>query len=222
LVNGGRILQQFGLSGTYYASFGLMRQHTPTGEIFGPDDLPELWKGRHELGCHTFDHCPAWDTPPEVFAASVESNARAFAALAPGSRFETLSYPITWPRPRTKKLIQSRFLACRGGGQRHNLARVDLNYLSAFFIEQSDADGIKRILRQTVQENGWLILATHDVCENPTRFGCTMELFSRVVKEAVAFGADVLPVSKALACQIGAVNHTGGRDRAPNVMNRNA
>src|SRR6058998_1215474 len=42
LFNGGGILERLGLAGTYYASLGLMKQMTPTGEIFQPDDLQRL------------------------------------------------------------------------------------------------------------------------------------------------------------------------------------
>ena len=44
---------------------------------------------------------------------------------------------------------------------------------------------------------GWLILATHDVSETPTRYGCTPRFFEQVAHLALESGADVLPVSRA-------------------------
>ncbi len=41
---------------------------------------------------------------------------------------------------------------------------------------------------------GWLVFATHDVSESPTRFGCTPALFERIVDYAEKSGAHVLPV----------------------------
>ncbi|HEY4661743.1 MAG TPA: polysaccharide deacetylase family protein, partial [Terriglobales bacterium] len=181
LINGGAILRQYGFSGTYYASFGLMGQqnsHNSTGEIFRPEDLQELIRQGHELACHTFDHCDSWETMPAEFEASILRNRRAAAQHAPTATLKTFSYPITWPRPATKRRIASLFECARGGGQTFNVGVVDLNYLKAFFIEQSrdDFDAIKHVIDDNTQARGWLIFATHDVCDNPTRFGCAPAL----------------------------------------------
>ena len=74
LLNGGRILHDRGLAGTYYASLGLMGRTAPTGEIFKREDLEELIRQGHELGCHTFDHCDSWETAPAEFEASILRN----------------------------------------------------------------------------------------------------------------------------------------------------
>src|SRR5437773_2236461 len=44
----------------------------------------------------------------------------------------------------------------------------------------------------------WLIFATHDICENPSPFGCTAEFFENIVKCAIDSGARTLPVFQAL------------------------
>jgi peptidoglycan/xylan/chitin deacetylase (PgdA/CDA1 family) len=199
LVTGGGILERAGLAGTYYAALGLMRQQTPSGEIFHPEDIAGLLERGHELGCHTFDHCPAWDTAPAAFEASVIHNAAALRQLAPAARFRTHSYPISWPRPTSKRKLARLFDCCRGGGQRFNAGTVDRNYLAAFFIEQSRSrpEAIREMIAENRRAHGWLILATHDVGANPTPFGCTPELLARIVEWAVESGSRILPVSKA-------------------------
>ena len=196
-TNGGAILSQYGFSGTYYASFGLMGQQKSTGEMFQRADLQELVRQGHELACHTFDHCDSWETTPAVFEASILKNRRAAAQLVPTVSLKSFSYPITWPRPATKRRIASLFECARGGGQTFNVGMVDLNYLKAFFIEQSrdDFDAVKHIIDDNTEAMGWLIFATHDVSDNPTRFGCTPGLFERIVDYAQKSGARVLPVS---------------------------
>jgi peptidoglycan/xylan/chitin deacetylase (PgdA/CDA1 family) len=195
----GPILEQAGARGTYYASLGLMRQTTATGEIFEAGDLARLLERGHELGCHTFDHCPAWDTQPRAFEASVLRNAEAVRQLAPRAELRTHSYPINSPRPGSKRRLARRFDCIRGGGQTFNIGTVDLNYLSAFFLEQSRDH--PELIRQTIEANrnagGWLIFATHDVCEQPTRFGCTPALFEQTVRWAAESGARILPVARA-------------------------
>jgi len=195
----GPILKEHGIRATYYASFGLMGQDSPTGRIFLGEDLDLLLAEHHELGCHTFDHCHAWDTPPSVFEKSVVRNREALLEQVPGGAFKTLSYPLSGPRPATKVALSSHFSCCRGGGQTFNEGSIDLNHLRGFFIEQNlgDPDSIREIIERTCQACGWLILATHDVCEQPTRFGCPPNLFADIVGCAARSGASILPVGSA-------------------------
>ena len=81
LFTGGAILERYGARGTYYASFGLMDQITPTGKIFRGRDVSLLLQHGHELGCHTFAHCHAYETSPEAFERSILENARALESL---------------------------------------------------------------------------------------------------------------------------------------------
>jgi peptidoglycan/xylan/chitin deacetylase (PgdA/CDA1 family) len=200
LLEGGKILNSFGLAGTYYASFGLMGQVAPTGEIFVEDDLKLLTEQGHELGCHTFSHSHSWDTGTAAFERSVEENRLALKRAMPGLKFKTFSYPISPPRPRTKIRIGRRFLACRGGGQVSNIAAADLNHLRAFFLEKSrdNMQAIQDVIDDNRRRRGWLIFAAHDISETPTRFGCTPRQFEAVVRYAVASGALIAPVDKAL------------------------
>jgi len=197
---GGSILEEFGAVGTYYASFGLMEKITPTGKIFRSSDVPTLLERGHELGCHTFEHCPAWETSSEAFEASCIRNQAALASLKPRATFPTLSYPISCPRPLTKRKMEKYFRACRGGGQTHNRRTPDLNYLSSFFLEQSrdDFDTVRRAIDAAREQQAWLIFSTHDVCDSPTRYGIQPKFFEQVVRYTVDSGLTALTMSAAL------------------------
>jgi peptidoglycan/xylan/chitin deacetylase (PgdA/CDA1 family) len=200
LFTGGAILEHYDVAGTYYASLGLMGQIAPTGEIFHPADLALVFERGHDAGCHTFAHCHAYDTPSRDFELSILENQRALKSLAPEAKFRTLSYPIGCPRPGTKRRCAKYFAGCRAGGQTWNAGLIDLNNLNAFFLEQSrdDPNAIKATIDANVRAGGWLIFATHDVCDNPTRYGCTPALFGDIVGYAVTSGTAVVPVSEAL------------------------
>ena len=200
LHRGGAILREHGFAATYYASFGLMGRVTATGEIFSRHDFEEFVRQQHELGCHTFDHCDSWDTSPADFEGSIIRNQQRIAQELPGLKLSSLSYPISYPRPETKRRTAKHYQCARGAGQTFNRGLTDLNYLKAFFLEQSrdDWEAIQRMIDLNSQQSGWLIFATHDVCDSPTRFGCTPRLFLRVVEYAARSGAAVLPVSLAL------------------------
>ena len=200
LFAGGAILNRFHISGTYYASLGLVGQEGPTGRIFVPTELRELLRQGHELGCHTFSHCHSWDTPTPVFERSIMENRRALAELAPGAEFRSLAYPISLPRPRTKARVAEYFPCSRGGGQTFNTGTTDLNQLSAFFLEKSRDrfQNVADVIDRNAEARGWLILATHDVSADPTPFGCTPGFFGEVVRYAIGSGARILPVAEAL------------------------
>jgi len=200
LLTGGAILKRFGLAGTYYASFGLMGKTAPSGPIFVPEDLKALVEEGHELGCHTFDHCHAWDTKPGVFEDSIIENRLALSKLFPGASFRTFSYPISPPRPQIKQKTAEHFVCSRGGSQTFNVGRADLNYLCAYFMEKSrdNPEALKNLIEQNRRARGWLIFATHDISEDPTPFGCTPDFFEDIVQCAVNSGARILPVVQAL------------------------
>jgi peptidoglycan/xylan/chitin deacetylase (PgdA/CDA1 family) len=201
VLTGGAILNRFGLIGTYYASFGLMGKQAPTGDIFLAEDLGVLRQQGHELGCHTFSHCHSWETSTEEFEREILRNDGALKAFIPGMSFRTLSYPISPPRPQTKRRAAEHFLCCRGGGQAFIAGAGDLNYLSSFFLEKSrdNFQAVADLIESNRRSRGWLVLSTHDVDDHPTPYGCTPKFFEAVVRRVVESGATVLPV--AAACE---------------------
>src|SRR5580692_2797537 len=194
LLIGGAILNRFGLVGTYYASLGLLGRETPTGRMFDAGDLTMLLERGHELGCHTFSHCDSWDTGTVAFEKSIIENRAALNRLIPGTEFKSFSYPISLPRPQTKRNIADHFLCCRAGGQALNEGKADLNQLAAFFLEKSrdDIQAIKALIDHNREVRGWLIFATHDISDDPTPYGCTPGFFEEVVQYAVSSGARIL------------------------------
>ncbi len=196
---GGEILRRFGVRGTYYAAFGLMGKTTPNWKMFSAEDARCLLEAGHELGCHTFDHCHAWQTEPAEFEASILRNRKTLQETVPGASFGSLSYPKSHPRPLNKNAAGKYFQCCRGGSRRPNLGTIDLNALGARFIEQyRDTPGIlKELIDKNCHDRGWLIFATHDISKTPSRFGSTPESFEDIVRYAVCSGAKVLPVIEA-------------------------
>jgi hypothetical protein len=197
---GGRILEDLGVTATYYISLGLMGTTAPTGQIAGREDLPALLSAGHELGCHTFDHCHAWETDARTLARSLDRNQEEIKKLVPTLVFETMSYPISAPHPAVKREAGRRFAGCRGGGQVFNIGVLDRNHLQAFFLEKSQGrlKPVQSIIDQNRRAKGWLIFATHDIDEHPTPYGCTPAFFRATVECAVKSGAVVLPVAETL------------------------
>ena len=192
-----------------------MDKDIPAGRAFSKADLSQAVADGHELGCHTFAHCDSWETKPEVFDCSVSENARVLAELLPGVLFKSLSYPIAWPRPETKRLVGKRFSCCRGGGQAFNAVTTDLNLLKSFFLEKcrDNPEEVKAVIEDNRKACGWLIFSTHDIHETPTAYGCSPSFFETVVKWSVDSGAQILTVAKALE----AIRFTAGEPTAQPV-----
>jgi peptidoglycan/xylan/chitin deacetylase (PgdA/CDA1 family) len=202
LTVAGELLRRANVSGTYYTSFGLMGQRGPTGQIFFARDLELIEKGKHEIGCHTFDHCHAWNTSPQEYLASVKKNSLFLKTLLPTyQKLTTHSYPISFPRLTTKKLLADHFRSIRGGGQEANIGNIDLNNIKSFFIEQaiSNPKQIKTVIDHNSQSIGWLIFSTHDVDPNHTRYGCSINLFEQILNWSIASGSEIVTMNTATA-----------------------
>lgn len=204
---GGDILLRHGVAGTYYVSLGLLDQESPAGRICSAEHVVEALEQGHELGCHTFHHCDAWETDSHTFDESILANGAALKQIVPEAKFLTLSYPISTPRPSTKRGMGRHFAGCRGGGQGLNAMKLDLNYFRAFFLERAknSPDAIWEIINRNRMESGWLIFATHDVSLQPTQYGCTPDFFKEVLKRSIDSGATILPVAKALPIVCGQI-----------------
>lgn len=211
-LEAGSILSRNGVRGTYYASLGLMGKQSPMGAMFEAADLKELLDLGHELGCHTFGHCHSLNTPPDMYGRAIVENQTALTELLPGIKFQTFAYPYSAPSVSVKRVAGGHFLCCRGGGlrpgryfaraggQTFNSGVTDLNLLCAVFLEKSgnNPEAIKSLIDQNSRARGWLVLATHDVRESPSPFGCTPHFFEQVVQWALESGAQILPVVEAL------------------------
>ena len=196
----GGILKSHGASATFFVSLGLLGSQTEVGTIATSDDLLRAVKEGDELGCHTFDHWDSWQTTKKKFIESVVKNKQALVSILPGYKFRTFAYPKTGALSPIKLQIEKYFDCCRGGGQRPNTGRADLNLLKAYFLDRrikADIDEVKGMIDLNTSLKGWLIFVTHDVRDDPSPYGCLPKFFGEVVKYAARSDALLLPVGEA-------------------------
>jgi peptidoglycan/xylan/chitin deacetylase (PgdA/CDA1 family) len=208
LTEGGRILGRHGIRGTYFLSMQLLGGPSPSGPIASSDDVKRLIAEGHELGCHTYEHLDGRHSSAEAFERSIQANRAALEGLAPGVGFGVFAYPLDGPTLSIKRAVGRHFVSCRGGGQTFNAGLVDLNLLKAYFLDwrnRASLDSVRRVIERNAAERGWLILATHDVADNPSKYGCETDYFEDVVRLCVESGARVVPMTKACE-EIGVVS----------------
>jgi peptidoglycan/xylan/chitin deacetylase (PgdA/CDA1 family) len=197
---GGRILQESGLRGTYYAALGLMAKTTLVGRMFDRPDLDAVASEGHELACHTFDHPLCCDLTSAEFLANCEANRTRAVEILNGYVLRNFSFPegvVTWS---AKAALTSCYETCRTIEPGINVDPIDIGYLRANAVYSSI--GLRRpksLIDQNRLQNGWLILYTHDVSAAPSPYGCTPDEFLEIVRFAVDSGAEIVPVAEAFA-----------------------
>lgn len=200
-AEGGRILNKYDVRGTYFVSLRLLGTSGVSGPIASSAHLADLVKQGHELGCHTFDHIDGVQSTVTRFEESIEKNRLALAAHVPGIEFKTFAYPLNGPTLPIKRAIGNRFVGCRGGGQTFNSRVIDLNLLKAYFLDfrsRDDLRAISAVIDANAATRGWLIFATHDICDEPSKYGCSSSVLEQAVRLSLDSGAQVLPVKHVL------------------------
>jgi peptidoglycan/xylan/chitin deacetylase (PgdA/CDA1 family) len=196
-TTGGRILEDAGVRGTYYAALGNFDD--PARTAYCPEDLAALLRDGHELGCHTYGHVDCSRTHVREVVADVERNARAVRA-ALGEHLVNFAYPAGTVAGPVKARLGRTFATCRGNEQGVNRGRVDLAQLRAngLYSNERTLEWAQALINDVSRDGGWLIFYTHDVVEAPSPFGCTPTQLSSVVGAALSSDCRVMPVRSAV------------------------
>jgi peptidoglycan/xylan/chitin deacetylase (PgdA/CDA1 family) len=201
---GGAILKKYGASGTFYASVGLMDTVNGLGLHFSADDLQSLLRDGHELGSHTFSHLSCRSTSLRSFEANAIRGKEAVERVTGTRDAHQFSYPYGHVTLLAKKKIGAGVSSCRGIVPGINKSPVDLNLLRAnrLYSWSFDLGSIDQLLRANEQNRGWVIFYTHDISDNPSRFGCRPSEFESVVKLTVETRASILSVGQAISSSL--------------------
>lgn len=196
---GGSILNTFGARGTYYAALGLMNTYNDLGDQFRQGDVDSLLSDGHELGCHTFSHSSCRSSPLKTFEADVLKGRDAIQEMT-GREATNFAYPYGHVTARLKKKIGMQMKSCRGIYGGINSSRADLNLLRAnsLYGDINRLPEAEALLSRCGRQRSWLIFYTHDVCKNPSPFGCTPALLERCVVLALEKGFKLVTVGKML------------------------
>ncbi len=199
LLNGGAALGAVGAAGTFFVSAGAVKGEDADTFMWGDDLLAALEEG-HELGCHTASHVSVRCLKMSELERDLEENAGAAREISPDIAFTSFAYPFGEVSIRAKSLIGNRFGVARGIRPGLNGRWVDLAELRAIGLrsETFDAKAVARLARAAVRRRSWLVFFTHDVCTNPSKWGCTPTQFQEVLDIVRTAGIAILPLKAAL------------------------
>ncbi len=195
---GAAILEAAGARGTWYVCAGLFDQPGDMGRYANRDEVARLAEAGHEIACHTHSHLDCGIADEAAIGADADRNADELAGFAPRPRH--FAYPYGEVSPQAKKALKGRYGSLRAVHSGMVVSGSDLNQLPAVGIEGEDGEAeAMRWIDRAVANNAWVILYTHDVRDDPSKYGCTPAALERLVAHAKARGAAIRTVGEVLS-----------------------
>ena len=202
-TSGARFLEAHKARGTFYISGGLVGTTvSPDWASVDAEDIVDLHRQGHEIGCHTFSHQRACDLSAESLAAEIADNQRYLCSLDPSIKVRNFAYPFGYGSFVRKIQLRTAFQSCRSIMPGVNRGTVDLQFLRALpLIDRCiDHDEIGRAFDEVQSTNGWLIFYSHDVADEPSPYGCSPTLMNHALEAAARRKIPVLNMAEALLC----------------------
>ncbi|MES2194648.1 MAG: polysaccharide deacetylase family protein [Pseudomonadota bacterium] len=201
-TTGAKLLEDHDARGTFYVSGGLVGTASSDWTTVDAQDIVDLHRHGHEIGCHTYSHTRACDLDAPSLAAEIAENRRYLRALDPTIKVENFAYPFGYGSFGRKGQLKQAFQTCRSIVPGVNSDTVDLQFLRATpLIDHGiDRDEIERAFDQAQTYNGWLIFYTHDVAIRPSVYGCSPDLLNHALEAASKRRIPVLNIAEALLC----------------------
>lgn len=197
---GASILERHGVRGTFYIAGGGCGAESPVGTLASPEQIGKLWSNGHEIGCHTFSHPEVPRISLGQLEKELEQNQAFLRKIDDAIVLRSFAYPYGEMSMRSKRRLEDRFESCRTVRPGINGGVADLGALRAWPLESAAVDRAKvaSLIAETVRTNGWLIFYSHDVAEQPSKYGVTPELLDWAVSSAKKAGCVVATIAGGL------------------------
>ena len=191
-----RVLERHGARGTYFVCAGTAGQAGHIGQMGDRADILHAQAQGHEIACHTYSHLDCGQAGARTASQDIARNGRTLEAWGL-PRPETFAYPYGDVGPRAKRMLAERFTLARAIHHGVIEGGVDLAQAPAVGIEGEAGEAVAlHWMNQAVRRKAWLILFTHGVADGPTPYGCTTNVFERLVAEAVARDFEIVTVAE--------------------------
>ena len=181
---------------TWYVSGSFEGKVTPEyGRMFEASDIQQLLQNGHDFGCHTYDHLDCKEASAEALAAQAERS-KNFLNKRGVHDIRSFAFPFGAVDLPTKRLMGQSKLALRGVKPGLNRGNVDLNMLIACCLQDNDGGTARALheLQSLQQQDGWLIIFTHDVRAKPSPWGVKPTVYANLLNAIEQSGAEVITV----------------------------
>jgi peptidoglycan/xylan/chitin deacetylase (PgdA/CDA1 family) len=197
---GAKILEKYDARGTFYTTGSFCGQVVDGVVQYRAEDLSALFSAGHEIGCHTFYHRRVSSLTRSMLIEDTTLNGAFIARHLPNVVMRTFAYPFGDVSFKGTFTLERIFDGCRSIESGLNKGVADLGRLRAIRLYNCaiNPEDICCLIHKAASPNSWLIFYTHDVSEEPSKFGCTPGLFEYAVMTAASVGVEILPVSDAI------------------------
>jgi len=205
-ATGAALLERYQARGTFYISGGGCGLMSPGGRLASAEQLKALYTAGHEIGCHTFSHAAVGAVSRNTLIDEVERNRIFLQGVHRDVGVRNFAYPygdLSFP---AKRCMAAYFDSCRSLRPGVNAGVIDLAALKSYELQNSSIgrQGILDIIAATVRQHGWLIFVSHDVDDQPSRFGTSPDLLEFTLFTAAAARCQIVSVGNALQILRGA------------------
>ena len=204
-TQGGPVLAKHGMRGTYYTAGGFCGRTVNDTVFYDEADLREIAAAGHEIACHGFAHQPTPTLTTDDLARDAARNTEFLKPFLGGEAPASYAFPYGRVSPRTKRFMAPRFTNLRGVHPGVNVGKVDLAQLNAVSLEKRcwDQNAIEAAINTVLKNNGWLVLYTHDVSDDPSPYGSTPQMLDWALSRVSASFIEVLPMRDAVKVALG-------------------
>jgi peptidoglycan/xylan/chitin deacetylase (PgdA/CDA1 family) len=198
-LNGAPLLEEQGLRGTFYIAPGICGTQDEHWRLISREQVAQLSRRGHEIGCHTYRHVPVQSMSPTELAAEDSRCQAALREICGDIPLVSFAFPFGNDGFVSKIVLQRRYTTCRGIRPGTNRGPVDYANLRVRELYDSSTEPaeIDRMFDNLMRRGGWMVLYTHDVTDHPSFIGCSPKLLAYAIKAAVSRGIACPPVGTA-------------------------
>jgi peptidoglycan/xylan/chitin deacetylase (PgdA/CDA1 family) len=210
---GASILETYGARGTFYiAGRGCGTAGSGGPPLASIEQLRTVWTKGHEIGCHTYSHPAVSRISLGLLGLELERNQWALKNISREIELRNFAYPYGDLSFRTKRYLEGRFDSCRSVHRGINQGIADLGSLKAWPLEDAviDRTKIAALIASTIATSGWLIFYSHEVAQQPNRFGVSPDLLAFAVAAARESGCVLGTIADGLKIISGSVRRAHG------------
>ncbi len=196
---GAETLAEAGVSASWYVASGLLGKTGPSGRILDAARVRELAADGHEIALHGHGHGNLGLLGVTDAVFDIRRNINELSGILGRPPSKHFAYPYGETSVALKRALRSEICSARGIRPRVNGAGQDRLQLGAFELgpDPATCSRAEAAMAQAARLGGWVILFTHDVAPEPSRYGVTPQVLTHLVEHARALGARILPVGEA-------------------------
>jgi peptidoglycan/xylan/chitin deacetylase (PgdA/CDA1 family) len=197
---GTRILEQHGAHGTFYIAGAGCGKTGPVGLLASTEQIRTVWLRGHEIGCQTYLHSAVSRLCRSELETECFRNQSTLKMIDDKIAVRNFAYPYGDLSFGARRYLEMQYDSCRSVDHGINHRIADLGSLKSWALENSTIDRkkITALIADTIRTNGWLIFISHDVTDQPSKYGVHPDLLDFAVQVGQRSGCELVTVDEAL------------------------